>query len=141
MAELKTRKTEASVEAFLARTAEGERKSDCFAVLKMMKQVTKAAPRMWGSSIVGFLTYTYKYDKGKAVEWPVVGFSPRKENLTLYLMPGFERYPALMKKLGKYKTGKSCLYLKRLADVDAKVLKELVAAAVRDMKTTYPTGP
>jgi hypothetical protein len=138
MAELKTKPTDASVEAFLGRTAEGERKRDCFAVLKMMQQVTKAKPRMWGASIVGFGSWQYKSGAQEA-DWPVVAFSPRKQNLTLYLMPGFERFGPLMKKLGTYKTGKSCLYLKRLSDVDPKVLKELVGESVRQMKTMYPT--
>ena len=139
MAELKTKPTDASVEAFLGRTAEGERKRDCFAVLKMMQQVTKARPRMWGASIVGFGTYAQKYADGKVLEWPVIGFSPRKQNLTLYLTPGFEGWGELLKKLGTHKTGKVCLYLKSLGDVDVKVLKKLVAGSVRHVKDMYPT--
>ena len=139
MAELKTKKTDASVEAFLEKTTEGERKSDCLAVLKLMKQATKAEPRMWGTAIVGFGSYHYKGASGREGDWLVTGFSPRKQNLTLYIMPGFERFDPLMKKLGKFKAGGSCLYLKRLSDIDVKVLKELVAESVRHMKATYPT--
>ncbi len=139
MAELKTKKTDASVEAFLEKNTEGERKSDCLAVLKLMKQATKAEPRMWGTAMVGFGSYHYKGASGREGDWPVTGFSPRKQNLTLYIMPGFERFDPLMKKLGKYKTGVSCLYLKKLSDVDVNVLKDLVAESVRHMKATYPT--
>ena len=139
MAEPKTRMTRASVAAFLDKTTDGARKKDCLAVLDMMKKVTKAEPRMWGTAIVGFGTYLQEYADGKVMEWPVVGFSPRKQNLTLYLAPGFEGYDELMKKLGKCKTGKVCLYLKSLEDVDVKVLKRLVAGSVRHTKGTYPT--
>jgi len=139
MAELKTRVSAASVDAFLKRNTAGERREDCLAVMKIMKQATKAEPRMWGTSIVGFGTYTYKYGSGATGDWPVTGFSPRKQNLTLYIMPGFERFSSLMKKLGKYKTGRSCLYVKRLSDVDPKILKELVVESVRHMKAAYPT--
>jgi hypothetical protein len=94
---------------------------------------------MWGTSIVGFGTYAQKYADGKVVERPVVGFSPRKQNLTLDLVPGFEGFDELMRKIGKYRTGKVCVYLKRLEDIDVKVLKQLVAGSVRHMKDTHPT--
>jgi uncharacterized protein YdhG (YjbR/CyaY superfamily) len=99
-----------------------------------MQQVTKAEPKMWGSSIVGFGSYHYKGASGREGDWMLVGFSPRKQNLTLYIMAGFDRYDELMKKLGKFSTGKSCLYIKKLADVDKKVLKELVSESVQFMK-------
>ena len=99
-----------------------------------MKQATKAEPKMWGSSIVGFGSYHYKGASGREGDWMLVGFSPRKQNLTLYIMAGFDRYDQLMKKLGKFSTGKSCLYIKKLADVDKKVLKELVGESVQYMK-------
>ena len=105
-----------------------------FEIAKMMKQVTKAEPKMWGTSIVGFGTYHYKGKSGREGDWMLVGFSPRKQNLTLYIMAGFDRYDELLKKLGKYTTGKSCLYIKKLADVDKKVLKELVSESVKVMK-------
>jgi Domain of unknown function (DU1801) len=139
MAELKTKKTDASVATFLEKNTTGERRADCEAVLTIMKQVTKSEPRMWGSSIVGFGSYQYKQRSGLSAEWPVVGFSPRKQDLTIYIMPGFATRDSLMKKVGKLKTGVSCLYVKRLADLDLKVLKQLVKDGVAHMKATYPT--
>ena len=137
MAELKTRKTEASVNDFIAGIADDQRRKDCKSLLVIMKRVTKAPPKMWGASIVGFGSYHYKYASGRAGDWFLAGFSPRKQDLTVYLMAGFEDYPALMAKLGKYKTGKSCLYIKKLPDVDAAVLEKLIAASVKYMKEHY----
>lgn len=133
-AELKTKVNEASVEDFLNTISDEQIRSDCFEIAKLMQQVTKAEPKMWGSSIVGFGSYHYKGASGREGDWMLVGFSPRKQNLTLYIMAGFERYDELMKKLGKFSTGKSCLYIKKLADVDKKVLKELVSESVKFMK-------
>jgi hypothetical protein len=133
-AELKTQVNEASVTDFLNSVEDEQKRKDSFEIMKMMKRVTKADPRMWGTSIVGFGTYHYKGASGREGDWMLIGFSPRKQNLTLYIMPGFERYPELMKKLGKYSTGKSCLYIKRLSDVDVEVLKELMAESVKMMK-------
>ena len=99
-----------------------------------MEQITKEKPKMWGSSIVGFGSYHYKGESGREGDWMLIGFSPRKQNITLYIMPGFERYPGLMKKLGKHSTGKSCLYIKRLSDVDVDVLKELMTESLKVMK-------
>jgi hypothetical protein len=130
MAELKTKKTEQSVEEFLNTVPDEQTRQDCFAIVKLMQKATKAKPKMWGPSIVGFGDYHYKYESGRENDWFLVGFSPRKQNLTLYIMAGFARYDELMQKLGKYKTGKSCLYIKRLADIDQKVLKELVEQSV-----------
>ena len=98
-----------------------------------MRAVTKEEPRMWGSSIVGFGRYTLKYANGREAEWPITGFSPRKSDLTLYLMGGFEESPDLMKSLGKHKTRKGCLYIKKLSDVDVSVLKKLVTKSVKLM--------
>ena len=134
MAELKTKRTEASVDDFIAGIADEQRREDCRALLAMMKRVTKAPPKMWGASMVGFGSYHYRYASGRAGDWFLAGFSPRRQDLTVYVMAGFEDYPELMARLGKYKTGKSCLYLKRLSDVDAAVLEKLIAASVRDMK-------
>ena len=136
MAEPKTRPTKVSVAAFLKTVADDERRGDCLALVKLMKQVTGAAPKMWGPSIVGFGSYHYGYASGREGDWPLVGFSPRKQDLTLYLMAGFARYDVMMAKLGRHRTGKSCLYLKRLADVDMTVLKQLVTESVRHMKRT-----
>jgi hypothetical protein len=121
------------VAAFLGKVEDPARRADCEAVLAMMQQATGCEPRMWGASIVGFGKYKYTYATGRSGEWMVTGFSPRKHDLTLYIMPGFTRYDALMARLGKHKTGKSCLYLKRLADVDTAVLQELIAASVKAM--------
>ena len=133
MAEAKTKATKESVTAFLNTVDDKTRREDCFAVLEMMRDVTKEEPKMWGSSIVGFGRHRYKYESGREGEWPVAAFSPRKGDLTVYLLPGFEIAQDLMKRLGKYKTGKSCLYIKRLADVDRKVLKQLIDKSVKKM--------
>lgn len=133
MAELKTKETTESVSAFLKKIADKTRREDCLAVVDIMRDVTKEEPKMWGSSIVGFGRYHYKYESGREGEWMITGFSPRKGDLTLYIMPGFEPFPDLMKRLGKYKTGKSCLYIKKLADVDVDVLRELVTVSVNKM--------
>lgn len=135
-AELKTKLNDASVDDFINTVSDEQIRTDCFEIIKIMKQVTKAEPKMWGSSIVGFGSYHYKGASGREGDWMLVGFSPRKQNLTLYIMAGFDRYEALLKKLGKFSTGKSCLYIKKLADVDKKVLKELVSESVQFMKKT-----
>ena len=125
MAQLKTAPTKKSVSAFLA-GVEAERRKDCDTVLAIMKGATKAEPQMWGSSIVGFGSYHYKYESGREGDWFLTGFSPRKQDLTLYICSGFHGHPDLMERLGKYKMGKSCLYIKRLADVDVDVLEQLI---------------
>jgi hypothetical protein len=132
--EVKTKVNEASVTEFLNSVEDEQKRKDSFEVLKLMKQVSKEDAKMWGSSIVGFGSYHYKGASGREGDWMLIGFSPRKQNLTLYIMPGFERYPALMKKLGKYSTGKSCLYIKKLSDVDVTVLKELMTESLKVMK-------
>lgn len=135
MAELKTKQTTASVEKFLNTVSDEQRRKDCFRLVEIMKAATKAEPAMWGTSIVGFGRYQYKYKDGRALEWFLVGFAPRKQDLTLYIMPGLERYPELMKKLGKHKTGRSCLYIKRLGDVDTPTLKQLIKRSLADLGT------
>lgn len=139
MAENKTRPTKLSVASFINSIELAERRKDCRTLVKLMKDVTKASPKMWGSSIVGFGTYHYKYASGREGDFFLAGFSPRKNDLTLYVMAGFDRYPELMKKLGTYKTGRSCLYVKRLDDVDMKVLKKLVTGSVKYMRKAYPS--
>ena len=134
MAELKTKPTTASVSDFLDTIDDDERRKDCLAVVKIMQKATGAKPKMWGPSIVGFGDHRYKYASGRELDWFLTGFSPRKKDLTLYIMPGFERYEELMSSLGKYKTGKSCLFIKRLADVDPTVLRTLVEDSVKHMK-------
>ena len=132
--ELKTKVNAASVEGFLNSVTDEQKREDCFEILKIMKQVTKEAPKMWGSSIVGFGSYHYKGASGREGDWLLTGFSPRKENLTLYIMGGFDLHKDLLKKLGKHKTSVGCLYIKKLGDVDKKVLKELVAESVKTTK-------
>jgi len=131
MAENKTQKTKASVAEFIAGIADDGRRKDCRTVLKLMKEATGAPPRMWGPSIVGFGDWHYKSGSGREGDWFLAGFSPRKEALTLYLMTGVAPYEALMKKLGKHKTGKGCLYIKQLSDVDPTVLKQLITDSVK----------
>lgn len=138
MAELKTKQNRASVSAFLKSVENDQRRKDSQELLAMMKAVTGKSPKMWGDSIVGFGTYHYRYKTGREGDWMVTGFSPRKQNLTVYIMPGFSKYQALLKKLGKYKTSVSCLYLNKLDDVDRKVLEQLVARAYQDMQKIYP---
>ena len=133
-AELKTKVNTASVEGFLNSVEDEQKRADCFEILKMMKQVTKETPKMWGSSIVGFASYHYKGASGREGDWMLTGFSPRKQNLTLYLMGGFDLHKDLLKKLGKYKTSVGCLYIKTLDDVDKTVLKKLVTESVKTMK-------
>ncbi len=137
MSEPKTRPTDASVDDYLDEIEDETRREDCRTLVRIMKKVTGARPRMWGPSIVGFGTYHYKYASGREGDWPLTGFSSRKRELTLYIMAGFSRYDELMAKLGKHKTGKSCLYVKRLADVDLKVLERLVTASVKHVRSTH----
>ena len=132
--ELKTKVNTASVEGFLNSVTDEQKREDSFEILRLMKQVTKEAPKMWGSSIVGFGSYHYKGASGREGDWLLTGFSPRKQNLTLYIMGGFASYKDLLKKLGKHKTSMGCLYIKKLDDVDKKVLKELVARSVKTTK-------
>lgn len=133
MAELKTRPTRSSVKDFVASIKDEGKRKDANIVLALMKKATGETPKMWGPSIVGFGTYHYRSESGREGDWFLTGFSPRAQALTVYILPGFDRYAALMKKLGKYKTGKSCLYIKRLDDVDLKVLQDLVSQSVRHL--------
>jgi uncharacterized protein DUF1801 len=135
MAELKTKRTKESVGAFLKKIPDPVRRRDCVAVKRMMEQATRSKAAMWGASIVGFGTYRYRYPSGQTGEWMLTGFSPRKQALTLYIMAGFGFKKGLMRKLGKHKTGGSCLYIKTLADVDTKILDQLIRASVKYMKT------
>ena len=126
MAELKTQKNDGDVEAFIDGIKNEKRRADCRAVVEMMAEVTGEPPAMWGDSIIGFGSYHYKYPTGREGDWMATGVSPRKQSLTVYVMTGFARHAALMEKLGRYTTGKSCLYIKKLEDVDTAVLRELV---------------
>jgi hypothetical protein len=126
MAEMKTKVNDASVEGFLNKVEDEQKRKDCFEIVEMMKQVTKEEPKMWGPAIIGFGSYHYKYESGREGDSPQIGFSPRKQNITLYILLGADPESSLLKKLGKYTTGKGCLYIKKLADVDRKVLQELI---------------
>lgn len=131
MAELKTIPTKLSVDKFLKGIKDEQKRADCYEILGLMKKATKAQPKMWGTSIVGFGNYHYVYESGREGDWFIAGFSPRKQNLTLYMMGGFSQFEDLMKKLGKHSTGKGCLYINKLEDVDTKVLREIITKSVK----------
>jgi hypothetical protein len=136
VAELKTQPTDASVEAYLAAIQDETRREDCRTLVRWMREITSEKPVMWGTSIVGFGIYRYQYASGRSGEMPLVGFASRKRDLTLYIMTGFERYDALLARLGKFKLGKGCLYIKRLADVDTSVLRQLITESAQHMRAT-----
>ena len=140
MAENKTQPTKASVTAFLDGIEDTGKRADAKKVAAMMRKATGKPPKMWGPSIVGYDSYHYRYASGREGDFMVTGFSPRKQALTVYIMPGFKSFDALMKKLGKFRTGKSCLYIKRLSDVDENVLNELIVESVKHMRKKYDTG-
>lgn len=140
MAELKTKPTEQSVEQFLQGVSPEQKRRDCLTLVELMHEITGSEARMWGNNLVGFGSYHYKYASGHEGDSCLTGFSPRKQNLTLYIMGGFDRYGDLMQRLGKYTTGKSCLYLKRLEDIDLSILRELIQESVNYMRQTYPPG-
>lgn len=139
MAENKTRATIASVTEFINSIEDRQKRADARKVAAIMRRVTGKRAKMWGSSIVGYGTYHYKYESGREGDFMITGFSPRKQALTVYILAGFRRFDTLMGKLGKYKTGKSCLYIKRLSDVDEKVLEQLIDRSVKYMRKNYET--
>ena len=130
MAELKTKATNASVTKFLGSIKDEQRRKDCETIVELMRDATAAEPKMWGTSIVGFGDYHYVYKSGREGDWFVAGFSPRKQNLTLYVMTGFTQHEDLLKKLGKHKTGIGCLYINTLQDVHLPTLRKLIKQAV-----------
>lgn len=135
MAEIKTKKNDADVTTFLNSVENEKRKADSFVVLELMKKITQSEPNMWGPSIIGLGHFHYKYASGRENDWFLTGFSPRKQSLTLYIMSGFDKYEEILSRLGKYKTGKSCLYINKLEDVDMKVLEELISSSVDYLKS------
>lgn len=137
MAELKTKKNNASVAAFMKGIEDPVQRADCRKISAMMKKATGSRPKMWGTAIVGFGSYSYSNTAGKRFEWMLTGFSPRKLATSVYIMSGFKKFDALLKKLGRHKTGKSCLYIKRLDDVDENVLQQLIDGSVKHMRKTY----
>jgi nucleoid DNA-binding protein len=141
MAEAKTKPTAASIDEYLASRASPEQLADCKALMAILKRVTKELPKMWGPSIVGYGSYSYRYESGRTGESCATGFAIRGKELVVYLVAESPEQAELLAKLGKHKIGKSCLYLKRLADVDAKVLERLVAKSVADVKRRYPAAP
>ncbi len=138
MAENKTQSTPASVDAFIAAAQPPERSADARVIRATMERLSGEPARMWGPSIVGFGRYHYKYDSGREGDMARIGFSPRKAELVLYLLDGFPGHAELMGRLGKHRTGKSCLYIKRLSDIDMGVLEELIAASIAEMDRRYP---
>lgn len=137
MAEPKTRPTTASVPAFLAKLKDAGVRADCDALVALMSAVTKAPPVIWGTSIVGFGSYPYRYERGRALDWPLVGFAPRAKQIVLYVMPGCDGYDAMIAALGPVRCGVSCIYVKRLADLDQPALKRLLKASVAHLKKTH----
>ncbi len=138
MAELKTKATDASVEAFLNSVADEKKRADAFRLLQIMREETGEEPVMWGDSIIGFGSVHYKYASGREGDMGVTGFSPRKASLTIYITPGFDRYGDLLGRLGKFTTSKVCLYVKRLSDIDEATLRELIRQSVQDIQAIYP---
>jgi len=138
MAELKTKQTDQSVEDFLDCIPDDKKREASYTILKLMKNATGKEPKMWGDSIIGFGSYHYCYESGREGDWFLTGFSPRKQNLTLYIMAGFTQYDALLQKLGKFSTGKACLYIKKIEDIDMLTLEELVRQSADLIARTNP---
>jgi len=137
VAKLKTAKTGTSVGQYLDSIADRQKRADCKVIARMMRDATGKRASMWGSSIVGYDSYDYRYASGHGGSWPICGFSARAQNIAIYIMPGFSGFGDLMDRLGKFRTGKSCLYIKRLADVDEAVLQQLINASVGEMRRKY----
>ncbi len=135
----KTVPTEQSAEQFIASVDNEVKRKDSRALLQMMTEITDRPPIMWGSSLIGFGTYHYKYASGREGDFFLTGFSPRKQALTIYIMPGFSEYEEILGNLGKYKTGKSCLYVKKLDDIDCDLLRDLITKSVAYMRDKYET--
>lgn len=138
LSELKTKANDADVAEFLATVPDAQKRADSDELMRIMKKVTGEDARMWGGSIIGFGSYHYTYKSGRSGNWMTTGFSPRKTALTVYIMQGFSEHGDLMDRLGRYKTGRSCLYIKRLSDVDLGVLEELIERSYRYIRATYP---
>ena len=137
MAENKTKPTANSVEDFINKVDHPQKREDSFTLLEIMKEITGEEAVLWGPSLIGFGTYHYKYESGREGDFFLTGFSPRKQSLVLYIMSGFGKEKELMEQLGNYKTGKSCLYVKKLGDIDMGVLRELITSSVEYMKKKY----
>lgn len=140
MNELKTKVSDASVKTFIDSVESDRQRADSTELIDLMRSVTGAEPKMWGTSIVGFGSYHYRYESGREGDWMLCGFSPRKGKTSIYIMSGLEKCDNLLKQLGKHSTGKSCLYIRKLDDVDRDVLRELIETSVRDMRARYETS-
>ena len=137
MSDLKTQPTKKSPKAFINKLDHAGRKADCHLLLEIHERATGKSPIMRGDSIIGFGQYHYEYKSGHKGDWPTAGFSPRKQNMTIYIMLGFDRYQPLLARLGKHKHSKSCLYINKLADVDLTVLEEIIKKGYEDMHSVY----
>ncbi|QCK16795.1 DUF1801 domain-containing protein [Mangrovivirga cuniculi] len=137
MAELKTKPTNQSIEEFIDSIDHNKRKEDSKVLLEIMKEQTGLEPKIWGENIIGFGEYHYKYDSGREGDWFMTGFSPRKQNMSIYIMTGFSKYQDLLEKLGKHRTGSSCLYINKLEDIDIQVLTKLISESFKAMKKRY----
>jgi len=138
MAKNKTTETDSSVEAFIQAVPNLTKQQDSWQLIKILQNLSGFEPKMWGPSIIGFGSYHYKYDSGHEGDAPLAGFSPRKDAISLYLWPTFDSKDTLLQKFGKFKTGKSCIYIKKLADIDLEILEELVSASIKEVKKLYP---
>lgn len=138
MSELKTQPTDVNPYDFIESVAHPQRKADALVICKLMEKITSEPPVMWGPSIIGFGKYRLRYPNGREIDWMLTGFSPRKQNMSVYIMNGAKRYDELLNKLGKHKTGASCLYINKLQDVGLAILEELIAKSVADLKTKTP---
>ena len=138
MAELKTKVSNANVKDFLNTIEPESKRQDAFTLLELFEKITGEKAKLWGTSIIGFGQYHYESTRSaQKGDWPLTGFSPRKANLTVYIMPGFKEYQDLLDKLGKYKTSVSCLYIKKLADIDIQILSKIIEKGYTDMKEKY----
>ena len=137
MAELKTKKNDASVQQYLNAIDDAQRKKDCLSIHQMMQKVTGHEGSMWGDSMVGYGSYHYKYESGREGDWFLAGFSNRKQSISIYIMSGFSRYDDLLANLGKHKTGKSCLYIKNLNDINEEILKEMIETSIEFIQQKY----
>ncbi|MFX1296129.1 MAG: DUF1801 domain-containing protein [Promethearchaeota archaeon] len=137
MAELKTKPNDQNVEEFLKKVENPRKRNDSFEILNLMREVTQEEPIIWGDSIVGFGSYHYKYASGREEDWFQIGFSPRKQSLTICIVPEIERFEDILNRLGKFRTGKSCLYINKLQDINLLTLKELMEKSVKYLRKHY----
>lgn len=138
MSTIKTKANDASVTEFLDAIEQQQKREDGYKLLELFESATGYKAQMWGDSLIGFGWYHYKYSSGQEADWPLTAFSPRKANISIYIMPGFDHYKEQLDKIGKYKNSVACLYIKKLEDIDLNILKEMIIDSVAKMKETYP---